>query len=73
MSDDFESTLSPAQDAGSRSQPAAQELEGLRADRAELEIFWAEERERAQLKDRQAVLDTPRNKRCSGRPREGAA
>ncbi len=42
------------------------DLEALRADRAELELYRAEERERAQLKTRQAVLDTPRDQRGKG-------
>ena len=46
-----------------RSQISEQELEALRADSKELQIFRAEERERAQLKTRQAVLDTPRDQR----------
>ncbi len=43
-----------------------QELEALRADRAELGLYRAEERERAQMKARLAVLDTPRDKRPKG-------
>lgn len=45
------------------SQVSEQELEDLRA---ELELYRAEERERAQMKARQAVLDTPRDKRPKG-------
>ncbi len=43
-----------------------QELEALRADRKELELYRAEERDRAQMKARLAVLDTPRDKRPKG-------
>ncbi len=43
-----------------------QELEALRADRLELEFYREEERERAKLKARQAVLDTPRDQRGKG-------
>lgn len=49
-----------------RRQISEQEIEALHADRKELEIFRAEERERAQMKARQAVLDTPRDKRSKG-------
>ena len=49
-----------------RSQPSEQELEALREDRVELAFFREEERERAQLKARQAMLDTPRDERPKG-------
>ena len=49
-----------------RDQPSKQELEALRADRVELAFFREEERERAQLKARQAMLDTPRDERPKG-------
>lgn len=49
-----------------RGQISDQEIETLRADRKELELYRAEERERGQLNARQAVLDTPRDKRPKG-------
>ena len=49
-----------------RSQISKEELEALRADRAELGFYRAEERDRAQMKARLAVLDTPRDQRPKG-------
>ena len=44
-------------------QISEQEVKDLQADRKELGIYRAEERERAQLKARLTHLDTPRDKR----------
>ncbi len=48
------------------SQISEQEIKDLLADRAELAFYREEERERAKLKARQAVLDMPRDQRGKG-------
>ena len=59
-------TLRTEYDRLKASQTSEQEIKALRADRVELEFYREEERERAKLKARQAVLDTPRDKRPKG-------
>lgn len=59
-------TLRVEYDRLKASQISEQEVKDLRADRAELAFYREEERERAKLKARQAVLDTPRDQRGKG-------
>ena len=59
-------TLRVEYDRLKASQISEQETKDLRADRAELAFYREEERERAKLKARLAMLDTPRDQRGKG-------
>ena len=59
-------TLRAEYDRLKANQISEQAVKDLRADRLELEFYREEERERAKLKARLVVLDTPRDQRPKG-------